>query len=43
MTLLLYPQLMNKLLQKIAKKQLTQKFSKSWYEGYQKLNWKEIL
>ena len=31
------------MLDKIAKKQLTQKFKKSWYVGYQAENWKTIL
>ena len=31
------------MLTKIAKKQFTQKFKKSWYEGYQGQTWKHIL
>lgn len=42
-SLLLYPQLYKQMLQKIAKKQLTQTFKKSWYQGYQTQNWKNIL
>lgn len=31
------------MLEKIAKKQFTQKFKKSWYEGYQSQSWKHLL
>lgn len=31
------------MLEKIAKKQFTQKFKKSWYQGYQGQTWKHLL
>lgn len=34
LALLLYPTMMRQLLEKIGKKQLTQVFKKSYYEGY---------
>ena len=43
LTMLLYPQLLKQLLTKIAKKQFTQNLKKSWYQGYQSQNWKNIL
>ena len=43
LALLLYPKCLKKLLLKVAKKQISQTFKKSWYEGYQANNWKVIL
>ena len=41
--LMLYPSMMRSLVNKIAKKQISQKFQKSFYVEYQKQSWKQIL
>ena len=43
LALLLYPGMMRDMLEKTAKKQISQVFKKSWYVGYQAKSWRNIL
>ena len=40
---LLYPSLVRSFLEKVAKKQISMVYKKSWFTGYQAMSWDKIL